>query len=337
MLFPPIPGIEIQVKDELNIAGKWKRFFNYIIDFLFVLVFGYVSGVVLGFFFVFPFVENFWLNLTETGKIGEYIIGFFLNILFYSFFEYFFGVTPGKIITRTKVVTEEGKKPSFSQILIRTLCRFIPFEHFTFLSKDGIGWHDQFSKTRVINNTEKIKIFIPLVVAGGIISLGGIFFLVNEKLEDKYIDVADTLIIQDNFYGISFNYTDNWELEKEVEEENYLYSVSLIKKGNSMEIVSVSLIKESLDPELCIGGVVEDLKTDPNYKNSKFHPIQETTYNNLPAYHAFYEVRLYGLKIHGEIISFTDGIKTMILIKQAGSRESLKESFWVIEEGLRMD
>ena len=61
------------------------------------------------------------------------------------------GRTMAKLITRTKVVMENGDKPTFEVILTRTLCRLIPFNWISFLGDDGVGWHDSLSKTRVIS------------------------------------------------------------------------------------------------------------------------------------------------------------------------------------------
>ena len=71
---------------------------------------------------------------------------------YYMLFEIFWQKTPGKWITRTKVVMADGSKPDFLHILGRTFSRFIPFEPFSFLGKNPVGWHDQLSKTRVIND-----------------------------------------------------------------------------------------------------------------------------------------------------------------------------------------
>ena len=48
------------------------------------------------------------------------------------------------------VVNVHGAKPSVNAIIKRTLCRFIPFEPFTFLGLNSRGWHDSFSKTYVV-------------------------------------------------------------------------------------------------------------------------------------------------------------------------------------------
>ena len=62
-------------------------------------------------------------------------------ILYYMITEGLSGRSLGKLITKTKVINMENEKPSFINILGRTMCRFIPFEAFSFLG-DGKGWHD---------------------------------------------------------------------------------------------------------------------------------------------------------------------------------------------------
>ena len=65
-------------------------------------------------------------------------------------FEQCLGKTPAKYITRTQVLAVDGKKPAFAAIVVRNLCRFIPFEAFSFLGEKG--WHDQFSNTIVVED-----------------------------------------------------------------------------------------------------------------------------------------------------------------------------------------
>ena len=68
---------------------------------------------------------------------------------YYILFEYFFQRTLGKLITRTKVVNEADVKPTFKQVVIRTLSRSIPFEYLSFLAISN-GVHDRLSKTKVV-------------------------------------------------------------------------------------------------------------------------------------------------------------------------------------------
>ncbi len=71
-------------------------------------------------------------------------------LLYYNLFELFFSVTIGKLITNTVVVDRNGKKPSTDEILMRSICRLIPFEILSFLGTPGKGWHDAISKTYVV-------------------------------------------------------------------------------------------------------------------------------------------------------------------------------------------
>ncbi len=126
-----------------NLATKTKRFFNALIDYTvgFFLA-GFVVGFILGL-----------LQLAPSSDSDQFYnaVGLISSFLYLFGAEYFYGKTLGKVITGSKVVTADGEKPSAGQILLRTLIRFIPFEAFSFLGKRPIGWHDKWSKTRVIN------------------------------------------------------------------------------------------------------------------------------------------------------------------------------------------
>lgn len=113
-----------------------NRFGNYFIDGIVCRIGVYLVGL------VFP---------TE-GVAYLYMWVPFLLVYFgyYIFFEAVFGKTIGKMITRTHVVTVTGEKPEVSAIILRTLCRLIPFEQFSFLGNSAVGWHDSLSKTRVV-------------------------------------------------------------------------------------------------------------------------------------------------------------------------------------------
>ena len=93
-----------------------------------------------------------------------------MYFFYYYVCEYKWGKTLGKKICRTRVVNEDGTKPTRDTIAIRTLCRFIPFDSISFLFTDVDEngnmtrmWHDTISHTRVVrtnapspNPTEKV-------------------------------------------------------------------------------------------------------------------------------------------------------------------------------------
>lgn len=140
--------IENEVIDKM--ASQGKRFLNYLLDFFFIIVFVIIFSFILGIILaiVDPSIVS---DFGESNAIFEYLVGFVMIMIYYTSFEAMTGRSIAKYITKTKVVTEIGEKPNFKMIVIRSLCRFIPFEAFSFLFNDGSGWHDTISNTKVIN------------------------------------------------------------------------------------------------------------------------------------------------------------------------------------------
>jgi uncharacterized RDD family membrane protein YckC len=84
---------------------------------------------------------------------GASTIAALIGLLGYHFlFEVTLARTPGKFVTGTRVVSDDGSRASAVQILGRTLARFVPFEPFSFLfgGHPANGWHDKWSRTRVV-------------------------------------------------------------------------------------------------------------------------------------------------------------------------------------------
>ncbi len=134
----------------LNTASAGQRFANYLIDMVFYLVFTFVFAFFLGIILSIVAPE-FIASLDENNVVFNYSVAFASIILYYLLFEFILGRTPAKYFTGTKVVDVNGNVPNFQTVLLRTICRFIPFEAFSFLGDDAIGWHDTLSKTRVVN------------------------------------------------------------------------------------------------------------------------------------------------------------------------------------------
>lgn len=97
---------------------------------------------------------------------GTLTWGYFLQALIVNVFAFLFfflfealakGKTPGKYMCRTVVVDINGNRPPLWRLLLRTICRFIPFDAFSFLLGgqwvDGRlrgAWHDKLSGTYVV-------------------------------------------------------------------------------------------------------------------------------------------------------------------------------------------
>ncbi len=143
---PPASKLKDNItKNEFIYASKWQRFANMLIDdlgyFILAVIVGALVAIIGG---------DSAVALMES--IPDIILGYVIFSIYYFFCEFFTGRTLGKLITRTRVVDEEGNKPSFRKILGRTFTRLVPFEAFSFLGKDGRGLHDRWPKTYVIKN-----------------------------------------------------------------------------------------------------------------------------------------------------------------------------------------
>jgi uncharacterized RDD family membrane protein YckC len=125
---------------ELPDASMGVRFLNFIIDQVVRLILMSAVGVGL-------LMGGVPINGGLLVRSGVATLGI---VVYYLFFEGLFAVTPGKLLTRTRVVDARGGKPRFLQILGRTFSRLVPFEPFSFFNNPAVGWHDRWSGTRVV-------------------------------------------------------------------------------------------------------------------------------------------------------------------------------------------
>lgn len=140
---PPKAAVEDPLEShEIEPASKGLRFGTYVVDFIgfyaFAFLAGFVLTVVLG--------DG---ALAFFQAVPELLLGVIFVSVYYIVFESLWGRTPGKFLFRTIVVNEDGGTPTLRHVLIRTLCRFIPFEPFSVLFGER-GWHDSISKTYVV-------------------------------------------------------------------------------------------------------------------------------------------------------------------------------------------
>ena len=125
------------------LASQNQRLGTYLLDIGFYLLFCFFLGLVIG--------ATGLMNLNKF--VNNPFFGFIVLFIYYVPQESFAGRTLGKRIVGTKAVNEDGSELTFNQVLVRTLCRCIPFEAFSFLGGNGRprGWHDKISKTKVIS------------------------------------------------------------------------------------------------------------------------------------------------------------------------------------------
>jgi len=132
---------------KFNYAGNYKRISNYFIDVLAVVILTNVLEFITGKYHV---MNSELFVFLFKDQIGSRIFILFLFFLYYTIFESLTGKTLGKYLTKTKVVNPDGKKPVWTRVLLRSLCRLIPLDQISFLFDIKYGWHDTLSKTIVI-------------------------------------------------------------------------------------------------------------------------------------------------------------------------------------------
>jgi uncharacterized RDD family membrane protein YckC len=125
---PPVP------------ASLGRRFGNFVLD---GLVFAVLDGTLGG------MTEA--LELQFDVDLVELVLAL---MLCYVLPEWLFGRTLGKLVTGTKVVSIDRERPSFLRIVLRTLIRFVPFEPLSFVFGRMTGWHDDWSRTRVVHSRD---------------------------------------------------------------------------------------------------------------------------------------------------------------------------------------
>lgn len=131
-------------------ASTGQRLLNYVID----LIVFYILAALIGFFVGAAFASS--ISDGETaGAIGfitiTYLLVFVVFLAYYTFLEGSKGKTLGKMITKTKVIREDGEPMTFGKAFLRTLCRLVPFEFISaFLGQKM--WHDQWTNTITIKD-----------------------------------------------------------------------------------------------------------------------------------------------------------------------------------------
>jgi uncharacterized RDD family membrane protein YckC len=138
-----------EVSEEL-LASHGQRFLNLLLDtimqlilFFIVLVFIVAKAEASG--------DKTFVNGLPTNTLAQYTITTCIALFYYNVFEIFTARTVGKWITQTVVVDQNGEKPNSEMILVRSLCRLIPFNALSIIGFPARTWHDSISKTYVVD------------------------------------------------------------------------------------------------------------------------------------------------------------------------------------------
>jgi len=143
------------------LASQGQRLGNYLLDLIIQYALIFLLAIVL---VVFADVVgnselSYWVGNMST--VESYVVGYVVMFFYYGLTEVFLSRSIAKFVTKTVVVNQNGAKPDSGTIVKRTLCRMIPFNHFSFLG-GGRGWHDSISETYVVKKDlleEKKRLF----------------------------------------------------------------------------------------------------------------------------------------------------------------------------------
>lgn len=121
---------------KLACASHGARFVNWVVDLLAIYVIRYVAGLV-----VTAWGDNHVAHFVS--RPYDIVFDILVILAYYLVLEGTMSKSLGKFVTRTHVVSKDGGRPTFAQILGRTFVRLIPLDQFTFFDTPPRGWHDQ--------------------------------------------------------------------------------------------------------------------------------------------------------------------------------------------------
>jgi len=137
------------------VVSQGVRFGYFMIDVAFFYIITFIVGVIIG--IVIVATGNVDLLRENTGLIKFLdLMGYPIFFLYYAISEALGGATLGKLICGYTVIDEQANKVSFGKAMLRTICRYIPFEAFSCFAERG--WHDTLSKTYVVKRSEKAEL-----------------------------------------------------------------------------------------------------------------------------------------------------------------------------------
>ncbi|MCF6131763.1 RDD family protein [Flavobacterium wongokense] len=140
---------QFKVTDDV-MAKLEQRFLNWFLDsvmlvLLFLLLITIVTAV------AYSYGKKELPAYLMINPIGQFTFITIIRLIYYIAMETWLGRSVGKFVSQTIVVNENGERVGHEVILIRTLCRLIPFYEFSFFGIPTRGWHDSISKTYVVD------------------------------------------------------------------------------------------------------------------------------------------------------------------------------------------
>ncbi|WP_205513510.1 RDD family protein [Longitalea arenae] len=143
------------IHDEVNYVDPVSpgiRFVNYLIDQIAIGVIFNGLDYVLGLSSNGNYSEDAIMQGNMAAVWLRLLFSLAVTLTYYTIFEAATkGRTLGKILTNTTAITQDGTPFTFKHALLRTLCRFVPFEPFSAFGY--MPWHDRWTNTVVVKKT----------------------------------------------------------------------------------------------------------------------------------------------------------------------------------------
>jgi len=350
-----LPSHESEILRHKN-AGFWLRLVAFLIDFTFMFFFTSFFWAI----FQLPIPLDSISIFSGSFLLFKNPISIIFGWLFYAAFESSrFQATPGKAILGLKVTNENFERIGFGQATSRFLGKIlsgliigIGYIMIGF-TKRRQGLHDKMAHTLVLkeNVTEiKRKPASWIIFSGSILLfIVSLFIPANTELIETLDSfntnntISNTLNnnvknIAFSYQGISFEYPDNWQVEKEELQQDLAYQINCEKKDiNSSEIISITWLNMEMEPREMIQNMIEGMKEEPTHKNSNVKPISTIVYKGYNAVKADFDLVLFGEKFYGRIISFNSNDKSILILKQTDNIDKLDSEFKEVENSLKIE
>ncbi|PZP51403.1 MAG: hypothetical protein DI598_03340 [Pseudopedobacter saltans] len=123
----------------MRVVGIGTRIIDFLVDTIVILLISYL----------FNRTSNFYQYYWNFSGISYWQVYCVVTVLYYIIGEGLFKTTLGKKASISKVVNSKGEKPSFLQIVVRSIVRLFPLD-FIFIPFTDRTLHDIASKTFVV-------------------------------------------------------------------------------------------------------------------------------------------------------------------------------------------
>ncbi|MFK8273475.1 RDD family protein [Capnocytophaga canimorsus] len=278
-------------------TSKAQRFLHLAVDTFLVF---WIGTTFLAFLLVrFPHVSSLLSSLYRE-KFLVYLVIFIARYVYYIFFELIFKRTPGKFLTGSVIVMQDGTTPNAKTILLRNLARFIPFEPFSYFGK-GNGWHDTLLGTQIVKERNKSISFKKyfLILMTFILLSGLLVFAIHKYKENnrrqahlKFIHEQDvsqiaTALRLENITDYFFYLTktdflgDQYYLKAEsVQKDSVVFAYFQMKQGS---FASIQEIRQFYEDNIFEINTIKIAKTDlKKFYAADFESSEENAFPIFP-------------------------------------------------------